>query len=279
MNIEEQRRAHYFTIANLVILLSGALLIVMGGLLSPAGFEWHSTLLGIGSSTIVVALLFFLGRILLIDPQQEMEERLKRIELRLDRESKAVFSTRTELNSREPMDEFIRQSSDLFLCGVTLATTVRNSQALLREKVREGTRLRFAILDPVSPDVTDIGDTWQISSDHIANDIRATLAELAILQDIARTEEAGSVEVRLLRSSPTFCFALRNVSKPDGVLRAELRGCGMEAASRPGWELRAPDSPWYERLVTACERLWDSSKPWYSGNVVSLSSDAPPKSL
>ena len=64
MSIEERRRARYLTVANLVILLLGALLIIAGSLSSPVGFEWHSTLLDIGSNVVVVAILFFLGRIL-----------------------------------------------------------------------------------------------------------------------------------------------------------------------------------------------------------------------
>jgi hypothetical protein len=239
------------------------LFIVIASLLSPTGFEWHNTLLDIGANTIVVGILFFLGRILLVDPQQEVDERLEKIELHLNKDSKAMFLTRAEMNLREPMDAFIRQSSDLFLCGISLIATVQGYRGLLREKVKQGARLRFLVLDPESPDVVGISDMWHRPQDHLANDIRGTLADLAVLRGIAESAKTGSVAVRLLTSQPTFSFALRNVGKPDSVLRAELRGGGMEVMTRPGWELRPLDSPWYERLVGACERLWNSSKPWH----------------
>ena len=260
MDLEEQRRARYLAIANVVVLLTGAFVATTGFLLSPAGLEWHSVLINVGSDLIVVSVIFFFGKIMLTDPQRDLEERLDRIQLKLDMQSN-VFLTRAQLNSRQSFAEFIREAQDLFLGGTTLRSTARGHRSFFRERLARGARLRFAVVDPESPDVAALAAVWNVSVEDIASSIRATLGELNVLRGIAATEP-GSVEVRLLQREPAFSFVLRDPRKPEGVLRADLRAFGLDTALRPGWELRPVDEPWFQRFVQTCERLWEDAEPW-----------------
>lgn len=280
MNIDQQRRLRYFTLGNIVILLMGALVIaagiIVGITLRESGVDWQSVLLNIGSDLIVVAAVFFLGKIFFIDPQMDMAERLERIESKLYSQSSVLaklesieeklynqqnfFLTRDQRNSRQTFDQFIENAQDLFLGGVALRTTGRGHRTIYKEKIERGARFRFLLLDPESSDVSAIAATFRVPPEHIANDIRSTIYELKYLQGIVVSSGSGSVEVRLLKREPVFSFALRNVSEPDACLRADMRVYGLDTTLRPGWELTHLDGVWFRRFVQMCEALWADSR-------------------
>jgi hypothetical protein len=281
MNVDQQRRMRYFTLGNTIVLLTGVLVIaagfVAGKTLHPSNVDWQSVLLNIGSDLIVVAAVFFFGKILFIDPQMDIGERLERIEANL-RDQSGIFEkleaieskfhnqsnfflTRDQRNSRQTFEQFIENAQDLFLGGVALRTTGRGHRTLYKEKIEKGARLRFLLLDPESSDVAAIAATFPVPTEHIANDIRSTISELKYLQGIMVSSGSGSVEVRLLKREPVFSFALRNVSEPNACLRADMRVYGLDTALRPGWELTHLDGVWFRRFVQMCEALWADSKP------------------
>lgn len=279
MSLDQQRRTKYYTLGNVVILLSGVLSIaagiILGAVLQRPVLDWPGILLNIGSDLIVVAIAFFIGKILLIDPQQDIEERMvsnlqnqmmalekiEMIESKLNSPS-TMFLTRDQLNTQQAFEQFCEQAQDLYLGGVALRRTGLGHRSMYRKKLEKGARLRFALLDPESPDVAAIAANWQTPKEHVENDIRSTLAELARLQNMATSQNSGSVEIRLLKREPAFSFALRNVGTVDACLRADMRVFGLDAGLRPGWEFTVANDPWFQRFVQVCEALWDDSKPW-----------------
>ena len=278
MSLDQQRRTKYYTLGNVVILLSGVLSIaagiILGTILRQPVLDWPSILLNIGSDLIVVAIAFFIGKILLIDPQQDIEdkiasnlqnqvrvlEKIETIEAKLNSQS-TIFLTRDQINIRQSFEQFCEQALDLYLGGVALRRTAPGYRSLYRKKLEQGSRLRFAVLDPTSPDVATIAAMWQTPREHIESDIRLTLSELKHLQNIATSLGSGSVEVHLLKREPAFSFALRNIGRADACLRADMRVFGLDAALRPAWMLTRADDPWFHRFVQICEALWEDSKP------------------
>src|SRR5438046_10417934 len=123
MTIDQQRRMRYYTLGNIVILLLGVLIVAAGivvGILSGLPvLDWQSILINIGSSLIVVTVIFFFGKLLLIDPQRDIEEKVDanlqnqvailekivRIEAKLHSKS-MTFLTRDQLNSLKTLDQF-----------------------------------------------------------------------------------------------------------------------------------------------------------------------------
>jgi len=260
MNLTQKRRARYFTLANIVIALIGSLFAVIS-LISPSpNLDWKSIFLNLGSDLLVVSVIFFLGKILLVDPQQDIEEHLAIIESKLSNKP-SEFLTRDHRNSRMTFEQFVDKTQDLFLCGVVLKATARSHRGIYSKLLEKGARLRFAVLDPNSPDTQTIAEMWGVSSEHIANDIRATLAELKVLQNIASTQ-SGTVEIRLLKHEPVFSFSLRDPNRQDGRLYGDMRLYGLEAGLRPSWELTPNDGIWFERFVESCEALWNDSILW-----------------
>lgn len=264
MTIEKQRRERYFAVANWVIFLVGAIVVAVSIIFFPPNTDLHGVVLNIGCELIVVSVLFFFGNILLVDRQRDLEEHVERIESKLHAQS-GPFLTRDQLNSRQTFAQFVGDAHDLYLAGAVLRTTARAHRSLYRERLQKGARLRFAVLDPDSPDVAAIAATWQVPTENIANDIRSTLVELRYLQGLTKPGTSGSVEIRLMKREPAFSFALRNAGSPDGSLRGDLRAFGLDTALRPAWNLRPTDDPWFQKFVQICEALWDDSKCWPEG--------------
>ena len=264
MNLSQKRRARYFTLANIVIALIGLLFVAISLISPPPNLDWQSIFLNLGSDLLVVSLIFFLGKIMLVDPQQDIEEHLALIEAKLS-DKPSEFLTKDQRNSRMTFEQFVDKTQDLFLCGVVLKATARSHRSIYSKLLEKGARLRFSVLSPDSPGTQAIAEMWGVSIEHIANDIRATLAELKILQNIASTQP-GTVEVRLLKHEPVFSFSLRDPKSQDGRLYGDMRLYGLEAGLRPAWELTPNDGIWFERFVESCEALWEDSIQWQNEN-------------
>jgi len=110
-------------------------------------------MINVGSDIIVVAVIFFLGKLLYIDPQDEVRERWVKIEEKLEEKSSSFFRSPNELEAQEPIVDFISRSKDLLVGGVALRSLVLNNRKHWLDRLEKGSQLRFLFLDPKSPDL------------------------------------------------------------------------------------------------------------------------------
>ncbi|MEW5989180.1 MAG: hypothetical protein AB1791_21345 [Chloroflexota bacterium] len=259
MTPEQRQVKRYVDVVQLVIFLIGVVFILLG---INLGVEtaWGSVLINVGSDIVVVSLLFFLGRVLLTDTQPDVVNILRGIEKQLLKRF-GLFLTRDELNSRQSHGDFIQQARKLYVGGIGLRATRQGYLDHLRDRLDNGAHLRFGVLDPESPDVAFIAEMWNIPAADVANSLRAALSELKQLRTHSESQRSGSVEIRCFRHEPEFSFTLRDPDGPNATLRVQLRVYKVAAASRPAWELRPTDKPWFRVFMQAVEKLWQDSKP------------------
>ena len=260
MKIDKLRLSRYFMLANIIILLSGIIIALVGYFTDKENINLSGLLLNIGSDTIVIGLIAIVGKFLLIDPQDELLEHVKNLEKKAGQKPSQLFVTVGEIEAQEPISQFVGQSHDLLLAGVALRRSVQPHRFLFLDRIKNGAKLRFLLINPESPDVEAIASMWKVAPENIRSSIEDTLHELQFLKNESKKIGAGSVEIRLLDREPSFSFALSNPKNANGVLRAGLRVYNHSAFTRPEWVLK-PDDKWFNTFVEICEALWKDAKP------------------
>jgi ADP-ribose pyrophosphatase YjhB (NUDIX family) len=162
----------------------------------------------------------------------------------------------------DPMVDLIERSEHLFLAGVVLSHATQRHRAQIEAQLAKGSRFRFLVLDPDSPDVDAIAKSFDLLPNQVRDDIRATLRDIEILGNKTLAGQTGSVEVRLLCREPSFSFALSNPESQKGYFCAGLRAYGHRSTTRPHFVLRAPDN-WFYYFKENCEALWAAAAPWH----------------
>jgi 8-oxo-dGTP pyrophosphatase MutT (NUDIX family) len=175
--------------------------------------------------------------------------------------TRSFFLKTEELEAAESIIEVIRKSDDLLIGGVALGFAAQRHRQQLQDQLDRGSKMRFLLLNPDSPDVANIATMIEISPDQIRNDILATLRNLEHLIQRSKQTNIGSIEVRLMTHEPSFSFTISNSKTKDGVIRASLRVYGYSSSTRPNWILR-PNDNWFHLFVESCESLWVASLPW-----------------
>jgi hypothetical protein len=260
MEIERHRLARYFPIANVVILLIGILIALIGFLISSDSVDMSSLLINIGSDIIVVALIFFLGKLLYIDPQEELSERLMRIEKSVTT-SKPPFLSRAKFDAKEPFTQFLAQGQDVLITGLSLVSTVGPLRTFFKTLVQQGTNLRFLLLTPESPCLELAAQSHGVSPESLRTDIMSSLQHLRQLVDSAGDSELGSVQFRLLKTIPDASIVMRDGNRDTGEIRCELYLYQTDVSERPAFRLIPADGADYYRYRGAVERLWSDSEP------------------
>lgn len=261
MKINKLRLSRYFMLANIIVLLTGLMISLFGYFMDEANVNLSSVLINIGSNIITVGVIAIMGRYLLIDQQDELLELINSLGDKIKQKSSQSFITLREIETHDPISEFIGRSNNLLLGGVALRRSVQPHRFLFLERIRNGAKLRFMLLNPDSPDVDSIAQMWGIEPQNIKVSIKDTLFELHFLKAEADKIQEGLIEVRLLDREPSFSFALSNPQSSTGVLRAGLRIYNHGAFTRPEWVL-TPDDRWFKTFAESCEALWVSSEPY-----------------
>lgn len=250
------RLQKYRVVAILVILLTGVVLVFVGGEINPGATEPGGLLVSIGSEIFVAAVILLMVKALLIDSHQEITEKLEKISSPLN----VLFGTQKNLRSKENVEMLLESSSDLLIGGVALHGSVHRNRHLFEKALAKKIKIRFLLLDPDSPDIVQIAKGVKGEIDSIKSSIRATLNDIEYLQKKAANQKA-EIQVRLLTHEPAYSFLLKEPSGRDGMIQIGLRSFGLTAEARPEWRLSYREQ-FFDPLVSSCEELWRISKPY-----------------
>lgn len=162
-----------------------------------------------------------------------------------------------------PADTYrnVEDSKELWLVGVTLASTMEALYPLFERKLRRGDSIRALVVDPdgaackmaatrhyARPDVTR----------HQAQ-IRETLKDLCELKKVA----PDRLEVRTIDYLLTFGAYVTDPDEVGGALYLKHYPFKMPLGrARPGLALRPRDERWYDHFRSELRSLWENATPW-----------------
>lgn len=169
----------------------------------------------------------------------------------------------TVLSKDFPSDLITRrtQASDLLLVGLTMGRTAPGMRTDLPSILRQGSRVRIAVLDPTDDILMSLADRHRPHSpgvDQLRQRIRAVLDDLVD----ARERFGGSLEVRVLSTLPSSGFNCLDVMKPTGLVCIQHYEYHPDGEAAPVIALTSKDEPWYKHFAAEAERLWEDAVEW-----------------
>ncbi|MFJ8912483.1 hypothetical protein [Amycolatopsis sp. NPDC102389] len=148
--------------------------------------------------------------------------------------------------------EAIDGASELLVTGMARNTLVNNNYGKLEERLRAGTKIRFALIDPGSPAIdTAAARYYAVRSPESARE--RVLHTLRVLAELRRST-GGDLSVRLV----THPIAI-GVIATGSALFAEYYT--YQAAGEPKFVLQPADGAAYRTFLGEAEALWNSAEP------------------
>ncbi len=170
--------------------------------------------------------------------------------------STPLLKNRSELPS---LYDCGQSASEIVIIGMTLIGVINPYLDFFEQKMRDGCKLRFLLLDPESPATEIFG---KISKIPIKSDIRQALRILEHLMKMEQ-ETKGKCEVRLSDVFLSYGLAAFDPDKEIGFLNLETYTYKTAVGERPFIELkRNRNREWFKFYQSQYEQLWLDSNIW-----------------
>lgn len=165
--------------------------------------------------------------------------------------------------STSGVDLELGAADDIRALGVTLARTVRNHHAALRQRLDAGATVRVALIAPRAATLAEAARRSTIA-DHPAIFEHRLRPTLDLLDDLAEHAAAGPgrLQVRLLDFVPAFGLLVIDPETPHGQARVDIYS-HRSGTPEPALPLCADrDVRWFRHFVAEFDRVWAAGRPY-----------------
>jgi hypothetical protein len=213
-------------------------------------------LLGVAPQTLVTPITMAVLGLLAITSlgnRHHIEEQLRQFATL----SPSLLRGRSELPSFHKRGQ---SATEIVIVGVSAITATTPHLDFFEQKMKDGCKLRFLLLDHES----QASHLFNLISKvpDVQADIEQTLKSLELLIRMEQTCE-GKCEVRLSQVFLAFGLAAFDPDKDTGLMNVEMYAYRRTLGERPHFILtRARDSKWFDFYRGQYEQLWADSKPW-----------------
>jgi len=176
---------------------------------------------------------------------------------------------------RKPPDlaPFIKQATQIDLCGVTLTDTIHGQSAMLSKHLENGGKLCILLIDPVSQAIEMSAQRSVSAKDtgYYHRRLESALYDIAYLikftrdrkQSGARNANPENISVRLLSYAPSFGMISFDAKKKNGVIFVEVYPHKYGFQLSPTFELTPEnDKDWYYYFVDQFDVMWKAASNW-----------------
>ena len=214
-------------------------------------------ILGIIQMSFVDGIIISLLALLSVDALTERLSILEKIE---DRLSKIPIGeqllSRTQLL---PARELARTATEIAFIGVSGISLLVNEVGFLEQKMKEGCKLRFVLLDPKSSSL----QAWNllVKVTTTGKDIESALEYLTGLMQMEKVK--GKCEVRLSKVYLPCAVLIGDPNKDTGSMNVEFYTYKTTLVDRPHVRLsRMQNRRWFDFYVTQFEQVWSDAEKW-----------------
>lgn len=171
------------------------------------------------------------------------------------------YKDRDALRQATNYPEYVSVATEeIFAIGVTLAFYAIYKRKFIKDKAREGCRIRFLLPSPKadgqeSPLMSLIQEHFDAKPQY-AGQLKHSIQSLSELKD-------DGVELRVYsKALPTMGYTILDGRLPSGKMLVELYPYKCSPDERPSFELkRREEKGLFDSLYNQCERLWEDSNP------------------
>lgn len=175
----------------------------------------------------------------------------------------AFFREPTNINS------YFQAANEINMCGLTLTSTLNTQLSNLRQRLKDGAKIRVLIADPDSLAFEMSGARSETGEAHYyRHRLESSFQEIGYLvnswkryqQEQIDSPNIGEFSVRLIPYAPSFSILGFDVKQPDGTVIVEMYQHKTPDKS-PVFVLNPQrDENWYSFFVDQFERMWKDAK-------------------
>ncbi len=168
----------------------------------------------------------------------------------------------------QPLEEQIKNASEIVIVAISANSLIGAHYALLENKLKDGCKLRVALLDPKSPAVNiwnTLAKETTIGKDMPTQpEIESTLNYLNALRNSERVK--GQCEIRLTHVFPPFSMVIIDPhNKSTCSMIVEFYAFKTPPSNRPHIRLHTlSEKLWFDFYMQQFEKIWNDSKEWKS---------------
>ena len=168
---------------------------------------------------------------------------------------------------------FIKQATQIDLCGVTLTDTIHGQSAMLSKHLENGGKLRILLIDPTSQAIEMSAQRSVSAKDtgYYHRRLESALYDIAYLikftqdrkESGARNAKPENISIRLLSYAPSFGMISFNAKKKNSAIFVEVYPHKYGFQLSPTFELTLDnDGDWYHYFVDQFEVMWKAASNW-----------------
>jgi hypothetical protein len=162
--------------------------------------------------------------------------------------------TRAEI---PPLEDRGKNAAEIIIVGTTLYTAVIPNLDFFENKLKNGCKLKFLLLDPRSQAASTFSLTTKVPN-QVAN-IEQSLKALEELISLSKTTK-GKCEVRLSPAYLSFGMAGFDISKEIGFINVQIYSY-KSLGEIPNMILqKRNDTKWFEYFIKQFDLLWADSR-------------------
>ena len=165
-------------------------------------------------------------------------------------------------NTWEPsLKENMEQTSELWLVGVSLITTVKTNYTLIEKKLAQGHLVKVLVVHPdgVGLEIAVSRNYGRKDINQKRHDIYRTLNDLCEL----KRNSLGHLEIRTIEYPLAYgAIVINPQSSINGRLYIENYGYRVRSEAFPIFSLCPMHGEWYEFYYQELLLLWDSARDW-----------------
>jgi len=212
----------------------------------------------VAAATLAVLALLATSRLGDRHQSRTLSQQLDRL---FEAETGPVSAERFLSTGHASLAQDMASATEIWLVGVTLTRTIRDSLPVLDRRLQAGASIRVLLLDVESPAETEAvaRSKKAHAPDFYRHRTSSSIDLLRVLADSARSE--ADLQLRLLPFVPTFGMCLLDASEDHGQIHIEMyQHRTLEA--NPSFSLQAGrDGRWYRLFADQFDTLWDSARP------------------
>lgn len=190
----------------------------------------------------------------------------------LERPSATAFFQQPE-SLEEDIHTYITNANKIDLCGLTLTNTINKNLSIIRERLRQGSKVRILIADPKSlaPKMSSLRSEDPNDLSYFKGRLDTTLKDIDFLfRDWTswkiqnpRLSKKGDLSVRLLSYAPSFGIRCFDGNESDGNIIVDVHPHKSGFSSPPTFSLtHKRDERWYGYFQSQFEQMWADAKEW-----------------
>jgi hypothetical protein len=176
--------------------------------------------------------------------------------------TKSTTEGRDEVLLHEFPAEFesrLKQSSDVWMIGVTLGSTIKEHFTTLERILSRGGRVRVLIRDPdgATSQLISSNSYREFPADQIRSELNISLRRLCDLKS-----QSGVLEIRVLDHHYSIGITALDPTTAKGRIFVEYYTYRLRSTSVPKLVFQASDERWFSLYHEQVQVLWENGREW-----------------